>query len=455
VAVLAALELRALTRRYGERLALADLTFTLEAGQTLAVLGPNGAGKTTLLRLLATLLRPHSGEIRVLGHALPQESWAVRGRIGLLGHEPLLYRELTARENLAFHAALHGVEADRAEQLLTAVGMERRADEPLRTLSRGMVQRVAVCRALLHDPELLLLDEPRANLDPAANELVEPLIGRASGRTRVIVSHDPAGLLAEADLVLGLVRGRVRLLAEPTARPRCADRALPMSAPPTRTVLSALLRKDLRVELRSFESVPAMALFSVTTFVLFHFGLRQDSLSGDLASGVLWVTLLFASVSESTACSSPTPSRAASTASCSRRPTAARCCSPRRSRCSPYLVILELVAVPAFALLLLEPSIGPALPGLLVVLALADLGVAVIGTLVGALAVRTRARDLLGPLLSLPMLVPVVLGAARATEPLFATHAGALPLRWLAILALYDLVFALIAFALFDFLLED
>jgi heme exporter protein A len=215
VAVLAALELRALTRRYGERLALADLTFTLEAGQTLAVLGPNGAGKTTLLRLLSTLLRPHSGELRVLGHPLPQEGWAVRGRIGLLGHEPLLYRELSARENLAFHAALHGVEAGRAEQLLTAVGMERRADEPVRTLSRGMVQRVAVCRALLHDPELLLLDEPRANLDPAASELVEPLIGRASGRTRVIVSHDPAGLLAEADLVLGLVRGRVRLLAKP------------------------------------------------------------------------------------------------------------------------------------------------------------------------------------------------------------------------------------------------
>ena len=213
--VLAALELRALTRRYGERLALADLSFTLEAGQTLAVLGPNGAGKTTLLRLLATLLRPHAGELRVLGHALPQEGWAVRGRIGLLGHEPLLYRELTARENLAFHAALHGVQAGRAEQLLTAVGMERRADEPVRTLSRGMVQRVAVCRALLHDPELLLLDEPRANLDPAASELVEPLIGRASGRTRVIVSHDPAGLLAEADLVLGLVRGRVRLLAKP------------------------------------------------------------------------------------------------------------------------------------------------------------------------------------------------------------------------------------------------
>jgi heme exporter protein A len=216
VAVLAALELRSLTRRYGDRLALADVTVSVEAGQTLAVLGPNGAGKTTLLRLLATLLRPHAGELRVLGHALPGESWAVRGRIGLLSHEPLLYRELSARENLAFHAALHGVAASRVEELLGAVAMERRAEEPLRTLSRGMVQRVAVCRALLHDPELLLLDEPRANLDPAASELVEPLIGRASGRTRVIVSHDPAGVLAEADLVLGLARGRVHVLA-PTA----------------------------------------------------------------------------------------------------------------------------------------------------------------------------------------------------------------------------------------------
>jgi heme exporter protein A len=213
VAILTALELRGLTRHYGERLALADVSVSVEAGQTLAVLGPNGAGKTTLLRLLATLLRPHAGELRVLGHALPGESWAVRGRIGLLGHEPLLYRELSARENLELHAALHGVQNERIEQLLGAVAMERRAEEPLRTLSRGMVQRVAVCRALLHDPELLLLDEPRANLDPAASELVEPLIGRASGRTRVIVSHDPAGVLAESDLVLGLVRGRVRVLA--------------------------------------------------------------------------------------------------------------------------------------------------------------------------------------------------------------------------------------------------
>jgi heme exporter protein A len=219
-----ALELEDLTRLYGEREALAGVSLSLQPGQTLVVLGPNGAGKTTLLRVLATLLRPHAGRVRVLGHELPGEGWAVRGRVGLLGHEPLLYRELTAGENLRFHARLHGVGMERVKELLEAVGMAARADEPVRTLSRGMVQRVATARAVLHDPELLLLDEPRANLDPAGAELVEPLIGvgadsaRAGGpRTRVVCSHHPEADLAGADLVLGLRAGRPALLAGPSA----------------------------------------------------------------------------------------------------------------------------------------------------------------------------------------------------------------------------------------------
>jgi len=208
----AALRVEGLARRYGEREALSDVSVSLQAGQTLVVFGPNGAGKSTLLRVLATLLRPHAGGVRVLGRSLPQEAWAVRGRIGLLGHEPLLYRELSARENLRYHARLHGVATERIDELLRSVSMADRADEPLRTLSRGMVQRVAIVRAVLHDPELLLLDEPYANLDPAAVELVRPLIGMTSGRTRVICSHDPTGGLAEADLVLGLRAGRQSLL---------------------------------------------------------------------------------------------------------------------------------------------------------------------------------------------------------------------------------------------------
>jgi heme exporter protein A len=210
------IELDALVRRYGEREVLSDVSLSLATGQTLVVFGPNGAGKTTLLRVLSTLLRPHSGRVEVLGCALPDDAWRVRGRIGLLGHEPLLYRELTPRENLRYHARLHGVEPGRVERLLAAVRIDVRADEPLRTLSRGMVQRVAVARAVLHDPQLLLLDEPRANLDPAAIGLVEPLIGRASGRTRVISSHDPGGGLAEADLVLGLRDGCAMLLRAAT-----------------------------------------------------------------------------------------------------------------------------------------------------------------------------------------------------------------------------------------------
>jgi heme exporter protein A len=137
----------------------------------------------------------------------------VRGRIGLLGHAPLLYRDLSGRENLAFHARLHGVALEHAWALLERVGLSARADDKVHTYSRGMVQRLAVCRAVLHDPEVLLLDEPRANLDPAAAELVEPLIGASSGRTRIVTSHDPAGGLAEADLALGLRAGRADLVA--------------------------------------------------------------------------------------------------------------------------------------------------------------------------------------------------------------------------------------------------
>ena len=205
---MAAIELDGLERRYGERVALAGVSVRVEPGQTLAVLGGNGAGKTTLLRVLAGLLRPHGGRARVLEADLPAERWKLPGRVGYLGHEPLLYRELTARENLRYHARLHGVDESRVASVLGEVGMERRADDPVRELSRGMVQRVAAARAVLHEPPLLLLDEPRANLDPAAAELLEPLIGRPSGRTRVLVSHDVKGALGESDVVLRLKRGR-------------------------------------------------------------------------------------------------------------------------------------------------------------------------------------------------------------------------------------------------------
>jgi heme exporter protein A len=180
------------------------------------VLGRNGAGKSTLLRILATLLRPHEGAVRLFGEPLPRQAWMVRGRVGLLGHEPLLYRDLSGRENLIYHSRLRRVPPARVDELLDAVGMRERAEDPVRSLSRGMIQRLTVARAVLHRPQLLLLDEPRSNLDPAAGELVEPLIGRSAGVTRVLTSHDPQAALAESDLVLALSAGRTAYCGAPS-----------------------------------------------------------------------------------------------------------------------------------------------------------------------------------------------------------------------------------------------
>jgi heme exporter protein A len=200
-----AIELAELRRDFGDLPALSGVSLRLAAGQSLAVLGPNGSGKSTLLRVLAGLLRPSGGAVSVLGCSLPKETYRLRGRVGYLGHEPLLYRDLTPRENLALVAALHGIEAEgRIDELLEAVRMSDRADDRVTELSAGMRQRIDICRAVLHEPELLLLDEPDAHLDAEARRLIEPLIAPGPSRTRVVVSHDREAATAGADAVLEL-----------------------------------------------------------------------------------------------------------------------------------------------------------------------------------------------------------------------------------------------------------
>jgi len=202
-----AISLQGLHRQFGERVALAGIDAEVPAGATLAVIGPNGSGKSTLLRILAGLLRPGGGDAVVLGARLPAETWRLRGRVGYLGHQPLMYRDLTARENLTLCARLHGLDPKdagaRIERLLDAVGMTTRADDRVAEFSAGMRQRVDICRTVLHEPELLLLDEPDAHLDSDAQELVRPLVGRGTA-TRVLVSHDRERAASEADEVLEL-----------------------------------------------------------------------------------------------------------------------------------------------------------------------------------------------------------------------------------------------------------
>jgi heme exporter protein B len=223
-----------------------------------------------------------------------------------------------------------------------------------------------------------------------------------------------------------------------------------------RATVAALVRKDLRLELRAFESLPAMLMFSVSTFVLFHFGLDRGSLAGDLAAGVLWVTLLFAAVLGMNRLFLAEREQGGFDGFLMAPVDRTALFVAKALVLFGFLVAVELVAIPAFVVLLLEPGPGQALPELLAVLLLADAGIAVVGTLVGALGVQTRARDLIVPLIALPLLVPVVIAAAEATTPLFeAGGAETLEGRWLVVLGLYDAVFGLLAYAVFDFLLEE
>jgi heme exporter protein B len=221
---------------------------------------------------------------------------------------------------------------------------------------------------------------------------------------------------------------------------------------PARTILL----KDLRLELRTKESVPAMTLFTLTVYVLFHFGLDRDSLDGELASGVLWVTLLLAAVIGVSRLFAAEREQGGIDGLLLAPVDRTSLFLAKAAALFMFLAAVEVVAVPAFGLLLLGPGLGGTLPELLAILALGDLGIAAVGALVAALAAETRARELIVPLLLLPLLVPVLIACAQATEPLLRQEQGPEDLgRWLALLTLYDVVFVLLSVAVFDYLLED
>jgi heme exporter protein B len=218
----------------------------------------------------------------------------------------------------------------------------------------------------------------------------------------------------------------------------------------------AILRKDLAIEVRTKQSVPAMALFSLSAFVLFHFGTDRDRLDGDLASGIFWVTALLASVLAVNRLFASEREQGGLDGLLLAPIDRTAIFVAKALGLFLYLAVLDLIAIPAFAILLLGPSPVDQLPALIATLLLANFGIATVGSLVAALAAEARARDLLVPLLLLPLLTPVLIGAARATAPLWAVHPQTGDLaKWAGVLGLYDLVFVLLSVAVFDFLLED
>jgi len=224
---------------------------------------------------------------------------------------------------------------------------------------------------------------------------------------------------------------------------------------PWRDAFSAVLAKDLRSELRTMRSLPAMVLFAVTTFVIFHFGLDRASLSGSLAAGVLWATLLFAAVLGINRLFVAERDEGGFEAIRLAPIDRTSLLAAKSAALLIYMLALELVTVPVFALFFLNSA--AALGPLCLVLLLADLGLAATGALISAMAVNSRARDLLVPLLLLPLVVPLMIAATGASQHLLEAGGPAYDRfgTWLAVLGLYDLVFALVGFAVFDFLLED
>jgi heme exporter protein A len=202
-----------LVKNYGLHTVLRGASLQVRPGEFLGLVGPNGAGKTTLLRIVATLLKPSAGEVSVGGWPLPQHAAKVRRHIGLVSHQALLYSDLTAGENLTFFARLYRLadEKERVKVALTAVGLGARQNDPVRTFSRGMVQRLTIARATLHEPDVLLLDEPYTGLDPQASAMLDNLLlkEKEHGRTILMITHDLARGLNLCDRVAILNRGKI------------------------------------------------------------------------------------------------------------------------------------------------------------------------------------------------------------------------------------------------------
>jgi heme exporter protein CcmB len=450
-----------LSRRFGQRWALNDVSFTLEPHECLAIFGPNGAGKTTLLKIVAGLLNPTRGTIS------PEHR-----SVGLISHQTMLYPELTALENVEFAAQLHRVPYARAaaHTALTALGVADRADTPVRQLSRGLQQRVSIARAFVHAPSIVLLDEPFTGLDAVgARVLTEALVGlKDTGAALILVTHNLDEGLSLGTQVAVLRDGRFvshdrRESIDPVAfatryRSSLGDAVSPERAPdvapspghvwreaPTRTSLarsaSLIARKDLRVEFRSRSAFFSAVIFAVLAATIFFFAWDPTAVgSADLAPGVLWVIFTFAGM---------LGLHRSFGAEITDRAIDGLLVAPidRKSvfigkalANLVFVLAVQAIAIPAVGIMYSVPfaSIGWALAGITV---LAAIGLVAIGTLFSAMTVNTRFAELLLPMLSLPFFVPIVIAAAQSTAKLLSGRPLSEAAAWLEILASFDLVF--------------
>lgn len=480
------IEVSQLTKSFGPRRALVGIDLCVAPGECVVLCGPNGAGKTTLLRILATLARPTSGAVRIAGLDPAKAGADVRMHIGFLSHHTLLYDDLTAEQNLAFYARMYAVPnaQTRIDGLLERVGLTARRHDLVRTYSRGMQQRLAVARVVLHRPPLVLLDEPYTGLDPLAADTLTALLTDLTGEgcTLLLTSHNLQTDVTLNRRVVVLNRGRIVYDAPhadaatfPALYRELVDGGAVSSQPsavsPQRPATSnqqpttsnqhpnffrqvwAIVAKDIAAELHTREIFSAMFVFAVLALLIFSFALDlRGALAQTAAPGVLWATIAFAGtlgLSRSMAREQQTGGIEGLLLAPVDR---AAIFFGKALGNLALMLAMEVVLIP-LAMVMFDVAFLRG--GVLLTVLLGTVAYAAVGTLLAAIAVNTRAREVMLPILLLPLLIPLLIAAVKATGALLEGATWTEIAGWGQILVVYNLLIIAVALLTFGYVIEE
>jgi heme exporter protein A len=443
------IEVLDVTKRYAGQLALDGISLQIEHGSIVALLGPNGAGKTTLLSVIGGLRVASAGDVSIGGEPADGDLRRHCARLGLLTHESWLYDRLTVRENLALHARLRGLSDDRVDDILFAAALVDVADRPAGACSHGLRKRLSVARMMLHDPDLLLLDEPFSGLDAASQERLGQLIDRCRGtRTVFFSTHDVGRAHRHADRIITLGEGTVS--TDESWRPRSEgpSSAFPSTAASLPGAMQrsgirafvaafwALLAKDLLVEFRSRSISAALVVFAGLVALTLMIAFEPFASDPKAAGGVLWVLVTFAALQ---ALSRGFDEDFHDGALRGLRTTG---CDPaavylaKVASTSLLLVVVGLIGALLVAGAFDSPALVGQLPGILLIVTLAAIGLSAVGGILTVIARHSRMGETLLPIFMLPLSVPLLLAGIETIPWLLST--GAIDGRWLQILILYD-----------------
>lgn len=448
-------------KQFGRFAALRGVSAKFAAGRLFAVIGDNGAGKTTLLRTLAGLSKPTRGEVAVLGTSNFSE---VCHELGYMAHPSLLYDEMSGMENLRYFAQLYGIQDEtRCSEVISAVGLDPAMTRPVAQYSQGMRQRMSLARALLNQPQILLLDEPFSNVDVrSAQEMVGLLRKlRDEGRTIFVVTHQASLLEDVADAFVLIEDGKIKSerteghgfsrVGSDEAVPSRISRADAQSSGSLfKTTLTAL-RKDLRLEWRSKDAINSMLFFSLLVVVIFSFAFNPTAEESRLiAGGLIWVAFLFAAVvALNQTWARELRNQVLDAYRVSPAPFNALFLSKAIGNFI-FVSVLELLMTPLFVIFYNLRSIGPVYQ-LLIVTLLGTWAIVVNGTFFAAVSLRTRAREIMLPLLLFPIAIPALLAVVEATTEILT---GEYSRFWFTLLAAYDVVFTIACLFSFEKVLQ-